>query len=262
MDLRYDDCLATFSDADIERLCASSQEPLKSTDHVTLQRSHDLFLHEQYAWESFKPDYAIIRLTQGYFAIVDKEDYRRVSRHKWYANVQRNEEGTIIKVYAARTETKAGKKQSIYLHRFVIRAGSRVIVDHKHGLTLDCRKGALRPTDFGGNSSNGRSPGRDGGKELKRGVELRFRGTRYGGQIKTKGKTKRSKKTWPLTPEGEEAAHQWYLREHQTTFSHRGLPELGVKAKYPVFPPIKTKLLPEFIPMPTSVVVDDIAATF
>jgi hypothetical protein len=68
-------------------------------------------------------------------AIVDDEDYERVSKHSWCGVVGRNT------VYA---QTRI-KGESIYLHRFVMQSvkfGPKI--DHKNGNGLDCRKSNLR----------------------------------------------------------------------------------------------------------------------
>ncbi len=208
---------------------------------ISVRESHELFLMERYDWANFKPDYAVVPLTQGYFAIIDKKEAARVLTRKWWANVQYDKTGRIIKVYACWSPPRkkgARKRTHVYLHRFIKKAGRAVIVDHKSGLSLDCRERALRVTDHGGNRANGRSTGRTTHAGLKQGVELRRRGTRYGGQIMVHRVTYRSVRVWPKTPEGERAAHRWYLNRHKEFHSYRGLPENGGKVTYPIFPPL------------------------
>ena len=88
-----------------------------------------------------------IKLTRGYAAIVDDEDYDRVSKIKWYTM------GKEPHIYAAsghRTSKKRvaqGVKETntfITLHRFIIEEKNGEIVDHINRNTLDNRKKNLR----------------------------------------------------------------------------------------------------------------------
>ncbi len=63
------------------------------------------------------------------FAIVDDEDFERISKRKWWYN----------KYYGC--ATKQGK--TIYLHRYVINAGPKEVVEHINENPLDCRKDNL-----------------------------------------------------------------------------------------------------------------------
>lgn len=245
------------------------EEPIfdKADDWSFNDPSHyDQFQYNLYDWFSkgftptSGPGYAVILLSQGYFALVRKRGASKYTRHKWYANVQRNPDGTIKKIYAARTIKRRGKKICIYLHREVLNAGKNVIVDHTHGHSLDCRDHVLKVTTHKGNRANSRR-GRSTNLGLKMGVEVRKtpKGLRYGGQIKIKGKTYRSAVTWSLTPEGEERAHRWYVNRHKETYSHRGLKENGGRPDFPILPPLKkehahsiiqTARVEELIPFP------------
>lgn len=94
----------------------------------------------------------VIKLTKGFVAIVSKEDYRRVNRHKWHVHAGKGRGRKNGSPYA-RAVIK-GKK--VYLHRFImedeiqarLRDGcteneSRWHVDHINHQTLDCRRGNL-----------------------------------------------------------------------------------------------------------------------
>jgi hypothetical protein len=82
-----------------------------------------------------------IPLTQGKFALVDDEDYERVSKYKWYAA---NEGGSF---YARRnvrnTSCKCGRT-SQSMHRFILGCPDSWI-DHKNHNTLDNRRRNIRP---------------------------------------------------------------------------------------------------------------------
>ncbi len=77
----------------------------------------------------------LIPLTQGFFAIVDEEDFARVSCFKWQYNGG----------YARRTIRVAGiGRQPQILHRFIMGDPPDMEVDHKSLNKLDCRKQNLR----------------------------------------------------------------------------------------------------------------------
>lgn len=82
-----------------------------------------------------------IKLTRGKYAIVDLEDFARVSGYKWYASI---EEGG--RTYGMRGGKRINKKREphISLHRFILRAKKGEMVDHVNGNTLDNRRANLR----------------------------------------------------------------------------------------------------------------------
>lgn len=89
--------------------------------------------------------YMVIPLTQGQIALVDKDDYSRVSKHKWSATFYINGQSTSGVFYAVRSDVRDGKRVCVLLHRFVMEAPSGVEVDHiNRNHTLDCRKSNLR----------------------------------------------------------------------------------------------------------------------
>ena len=79
-----------------------------------------------------------ITLTRGLAALIDDEDYPRVSRFKWSA-VKCNG-----KFYAARRPMVRGKGQTIYLHRFLLEAAPGLEGDHIDGDGLNCVRSNLR----------------------------------------------------------------------------------------------------------------------
>jgi hypothetical protein len=90
-----------------------------------------------------------IPLTRGQFALVDDEDFERVSKLKWYA-LKCIRDGQVC-WYGART--RPGHR-TMLLHRFVMDAPSGVKVDHKDGNGLDCRRHNLRLCTNAQNSAN------------------------------------------------------------------------------------------------------------
>jgi len=78
--------------------------------------------------------YGLIPLTQGKFAIVDAEDYDRLSQYKWYASKCKNT------YYACRAKGRT----TIRMHREIMRAPKGLMCDHKNHNGLDNRKSTLR----------------------------------------------------------------------------------------------------------------------
>lgn len=94
-----------------------------------------------------------IQLSQGYVALVDDEDFDKISRHSWHADVVKD--GSRI---YARTSIGLGKgkKKNIRLHRFIMEPKPKEIVDHINGnsSTLDCRRENLRIVNKSKNGHN------------------------------------------------------------------------------------------------------------
>jgi hypothetical protein len=86
----------------------------------------------------------LIPLTRGKFAVVDAEDYPRLSKYTWFA------EGTGNNIYAVRKEN--GK--SIKMHREIMNAPDHLVVDHIDHNGVYNRKRNLRLCTFAENCRN------------------------------------------------------------------------------------------------------------
>ena len=86
-----------------------------------------------------------IKLSQGKFALVDDEDFKRISMFEWYAAKNRHT------WYARRS---INKTRYIGMHHEVMRTSSSVQHDHKNGNGLDNRKDNLRPCNHSQNRMN------------------------------------------------------------------------------------------------------------
>lgn len=86
------------------------------------------------------------------FALVDDEDYRMLSKHKWHTNIKPHT------TYARSTVRISDNKQkTIYMHRMVMGlmdAPSDICIDHMDGDGLNNRRNNLRITDNSGNQQN------------------------------------------------------------------------------------------------------------
>lgn len=87
----------------------------------------------------------IIPLTRGMLALVDDEDYDRLSRFKWYAQRSRD------KFYAARREL--GKL--VLMHRDIMNPQDGLVIDHREVYqTLNNQKDNLRIATHAQNHQN------------------------------------------------------------------------------------------------------------
>lgn len=84
----------------------------------------------------------MIPLTKGYFAIVDDEDFERVSQYKWYAHIGESS-GPYARQYPI------GQ-----MHRLILDAPPHLYVDHIDGNGLNNRRSNLRLCTKGQNAAN------------------------------------------------------------------------------------------------------------
>lgn len=90
-----------------------------------------------------------IPLTKGMVALVDDEDYERLSRYKWHIRMHRNT------FYARRRQRLAdGKKRDYFMHSFIIDAPHGLVIDHRDGNGLNNCRENLRLATFAQNGQN------------------------------------------------------------------------------------------------------------
>ena len=94
-----------------------------------------------------------IPLTQGQFAIVDDDDFEKLSRYKWLVTKNRR---TFYASRTVRLKDGSHKKVNIQMHRKVLNAPDGAIVDHINHNGLDNRKANLRLVTAGQNCWNAR----------------------------------------------------------------------------------------------------------
>lgn len=84
----------------------------------------------------------------GHTALVDSEDFDRISEYKWYPLYSKS--GRVYARALAPNSTK-----TILLHRLVLNAPVGALVDHRNRReTLDCRKSNLRLATYPQNIAN------------------------------------------------------------------------------------------------------------
>lgn len=121
-----------------------------------------------------------IPLTQGLFAIVDKEDYERLNKHKWHASYDGNG------LYASTNIVDGLNRKTLKMHRFIMNAQKGQMIDHINGNGLDNRKVNLRFCTRSQNGANRRACGTS--KYL--GVNWHKATLRWAAQITVNGKKK------------------------------------------------------------------------
>ena len=123
----------------------------------------------------------LIPLTQGKFAIVDAEDYERLSKYKWHVD---KGDSTY---YAARGIV--GK--NFRMHREILNAPEGLVVDHRNHNGLDNRRENLRLCTVAENNMNRRPSKRANKSSRFKCVSWDKRRKRYQAYIQQNGKTVR-----------------------------------------------------------------------
>lgn len=125
-----------------------------------------------------------IPLTKGRVAIVDDDDYARISSHKWYVCETRG-----IALYAARKEKLTnGKRKMILMHREILDIDGEI--DHINRNGLDNRRSNLREATRQMQTQN--RMGKRASSSLYKGVSLtifKSGNKRWKAQYRKDGKT-------------------------------------------------------------------------
>jgi hypothetical protein len=101
-------------------------------------------------------EYRIVPLTQGQVAIIDAEDFARISAIKWCAEF-RAKIGTFYATHSRATDNK--RRTTLLMHRFLLDVHDRnQLVDHINHDTLDNRRRNLRVVSYSQSLMNRRVP--------------------------------------------------------------------------------------------------------
>lgn len=170
-------------------------------------------------------DYVEIVLSQGKVALVDLEDYEKVSKFKWFAHCNH---GNWYAVTTLRTD--GIKRKSLKMHRLIMGAGEKdPIIDHINGNGLDNRRSCnLR---FASPSENARNMLRKPGKTGFTGVVYikPRQGRGVGGyqaqlSVTSDGKRRNIYLGFFSTPEDAHAAYCAAKAQHHGDFSRMRKP--------------------------------------
>ena len=95
-----------------------------------------------------------ITLSKNRVALIDDDDFERVSKLHWSTTTIRNKNNSYT--YVINSKQINFVRKVIYLHRFILNAPDDKWVDHIDGNTLDCRKSNLRLCSTRQNNQNQR----------------------------------------------------------------------------------------------------------
>lgn len=99
------------------------------------------------------PSIAYIPLTHGMFALIDREDAEIVAHSNWSAHFRKG--GKYCYAITNVWDSLNSRQRTVQLHCFLM--GNPVsFVDHRNGVTLDCRRANLRKASPAENARNQR----------------------------------------------------------------------------------------------------------
>jgi hypothetical protein len=124
----------------------------------------------------------LIPVGHGKYAIVDADDYERLSKYKWHLRTDRNTS------YAFRwSSTRGGKnKQRVLMHNEIIDIPEGMVCDHINHKGLNNRKPNLRPATVSQNNCNTRKRGQTTSRY--RGVSQDARSNKWRARINANGR--------------------------------------------------------------------------
>lgn len=134
----------------VEGICGRFLLPAKSRLGVERPDSLDRMKGNTPKW-LFGFHMKEIPLTRGYVALVDDDDYERVSVYKWHVDSRGMRQNTV---YATRALPAPDRKKSQQLHRLIMNAPADLDVDHIDGNGLNCQKSNMRLATAAQNSHN------------------------------------------------------------------------------------------------------------
>jgi AP2 domain len=123
-------------------------------EHVVIDspQTTDVVAPQEEYWDCFN-----LKLSNGFYTLVDSEDFGRLAGWKWFAKQCGARKGKPGKRYAVRKVWKDGKSSLIFMHREILACPTGAFGDHVAGNTLDNRKKKLRTCSHTQNMHNQRT---------------------------------------------------------------------------------------------------------
>lgn len=144
-----------------------------------------------------------IELTNGMSAIIDDEDFEKISKYKWYLS----RDGYAVRNIPAKMN--CGKRGKMHMHRVINNTPDNMFTDHVSGDRLDNRKKNLRDCSHGENQMN-RNVFKNNKSGFK-GVSKSFKKNKIYWRTQISNmKKKIAEKYFPFTDEGKLQAARWY----------------------------------------------------
>lgn len=161
-----------------------------------------------------------IQLTKGETAIVDADDYDRVSIYRWH--VSRNS-----RIHYARrsgVDPKTGKKTTQYLHRFILDYHGQSQIDHIDNDGLNCRKYNLRVATVSQNQMNRYSRNKNNTSGYK-GISWHAGAGRWRARVHINGRRKHI--GFFGSPEAAAKAYDTVIKEMHGDFARLNFPDIA-----------------------------------
>ena len=119
------------------------------------------------------------------YAVVDPDDFWRLSKYKWYALRGHRTFYAIRRIYPGKNR----KPKTIWMHREIVKAGDDKLCDHINHNGLDNRKANLRLASRCQNAWNRRKP-RNNSRSQYKGIAFHSREKKWTAKIHVAGSCK------------------------------------------------------------------------
>lgn len=147
-----------------------------------------------------------ISLTHDKVTLVDDDDYKELSKHKWHFKPNRTGG------YAARGPVKDRKQYTLRMHRFILGIYDERYVDHIDGNPLNNQRINLRACTRAENNRN--TTKRKDSQNQYRGVILNKKTKRWRARVQINGKRLWSSKSFPTEREAALAFNELAIKYH------------------------------------------------
>lgn len=103
--------------------------------------------------------------------LIDDEDYDIIKNYSWYVRLEKKT-GCF---YAQTNIYKNNKRTTTYMHRIILDAPDKTLVDHANGNTLNNKRNNIRLCSYFGNNMNSKRR-KSNKSSIYKGVSLNFNG--------------------------------------------------------------------------------------